>query len=177
MRIATDTGGTFTDCVFVHRGKPEVLKVPSQPAEPAAAIGKALDQVRARLQPEPVDVDLVCGTTVGTNALLERRGGRVLLITTSGFEDVLEIGRQARPKLYDLLFQKPDVLVPAERRIGARERITAEGRVITPLTPGEIRSLLGKARRIRPDAVAICFLFSFRNASHEAALARALRQA
>jgi N-methylhydantoinase A len=177
MRIATDTGGTFTDCVFVHRGKLEVLKVPSQPAEPAAAIGKALDQVRARLQPESAEVDLVCGTTVGTNALLERRGGRVLLITTSGFEDVLEIGRQARPKLYDLLFQKPDVLVPAERRIGARERITAEGRVITPLTPGEIRSLLGKARRIRPDAVAICFLFSFRNASHEAALARALRQA
>jgi N-methylhydantoinase A len=177
MRIATDTGGTFTDCVFVRHGKLEILKVPSQPSEPAAAIANALEQVRLRLEPGSPEVDLVCGTTVGTNALLERRGGRVLLVTTSGFEDVLEIGRQARPKLYDLLFEKPDVLVPVERRVGARERITAAGKVLKPLTSREIRSLLGKARRVRPDAIAICFLFSFRNASHEAALAKALRRA
>jgi len=177
MRIATDTGGTFTDCVFVQHGKLQILKVPSQPAEPAAALANALEDACARLATRPREVDLVCGTTVGTNALLERRGGRVVLITTSGFEDLLEIGRQARPKLYDLLFEKPDVLVPAERRIGARERITAEGKVLKPLRSPEIRSLVGRVRRARPDAAAICFLFSFRNAAHEAALARALRRA
>jgi N-methylhydantoinase A len=178
MRIASDTGGTFTDCVFVSNGKLEILKVPSQPKEPAAAIANALVQVRARLGPKsPPEIDLLCGTTVGTNALLERRGGRVLLITTSGFEDVLEIGRQARPRLYDLLFEKPAVLVPRERRIGARERIAADGRILKRFGAAEIRSLLGRARRARPDAVAICFLFSFRNSTHEAALGKALRRA
>ena len=178
MRIATDTGGTFTDCVFVYGGKLEILKVPSKPREPAAAIANALELVRARLGPKsPLEIDLVCGTTVGTNALLERRGGRVLLITTSGFEDVLEIGRQARPTLYDLLFEKPDVLVASERRIGARERIAADGRILKRLTSAEIRSLVARARRVRPDSVAICFLFSFRNSAHEVALAKALRRA
>jgi len=178
MRIATDTGGTFTDCVFVSNGKLEILKVPSQPKEPAAAIASALEQVRARLGPSsPPEIDLVCGTTVGTNALLERRGGRVLLITTSGFEDVLEIGRQARPRLYDLLFENPAVLVPGERRLGAAERIAADGRTLKRLTSAEIRSLLSRARRVRPEAVAVCFLFSFRNSSHEAALGKALRRA
>src|SRR5262249_52448503 len=138
----------------------------------------ALEQVRARLGlNSPPEIDLLCGTTVGTNALLERRGGRVLLITTAGFEDVLEIGRQARPKLYDLLFEKPAVLVPSARRIGAAERIASDGRVLKRLTSAEIRSLLSRARRARPDAVAICFLFSFRNSAHEAALGKALRRA
>src|ERR1700756_2259756 len=107
MRIAMDTGGTFTDCVFLNNGKLEILKVPSQPRNPAAAIGAALSGVRSNLDAtSPEKLDLLCGTTVGTNALLERRGGRVLLITTKGFEDVLEIGRQARARLYDLQFQK-----------------------------------------------------------------------
>jgi N-methylhydantoinase A len=176
MRIALDTGGTFTDCVFLRNGKIEILKVPSQPKNPAAAIAAALRQVRARLGAASEDLDLVCGTTVGTNALLERRGGRVLLITTAGFEDVLEIGRQARPKLYDLQFQKRQVLVPRELRIGARERLAADGSVLTKLTPTEIRALVQKVRRLRPDAIAICFLFSFRNGRHEAALAKSLRR-
>jgi N-methylhydantoinase A/acetone carboxylase, beta subunit len=119
----------------------------------------------------------MCGTTVGTNALLERRGGRVVLITTAGFEDVLEIGRQARPKLYDLLFQKPEVLVPGKCRVGARERVAADGSITTALTPSEIRRLLHKVKQARPDAVAVCFLFSFRNPRHEAALAKVLRRA
>jgi N-methylhydantoinase A len=178
MRIATDTGGTFTDCVFVRGGKLQVLKVPSQPKQPATSIANALAQVRAELAgAAPLTIDLICGTTVGTNALLERRGGRVMLITTVGFEDVLEIGRQARPKLYDLLYQKPEVLVPGSRRVGAHERIAADGSILTALTPGDIRRLLRKVQKIRPDAVAICFLFSFRNPRHEAALARALRRA
>jgi N-methylhydantoinase A len=179
MRIAMDTGGTFTDCVFLHRGQLKILKVPSQPKEPAAAIAKALLEAREILGVDVAiakDLDLVCGTTVGTNALLERRGGRVLLITTAGFEDVLEIGRQARPKLYDLQFQKAPALVPRDRRIGARERLAADGSVVTKLTPAEICSLVRIAKRIRPDAIAICFLFSFRNPRHEAVLAAAFRR-
>ncbi len=178
MRIAMDTGGTFTDCVFLANGKLEILKVPSQPKNPAAAIGAALSETRARLGAKSGDqLDLICGTTVGTNALLERCGGRVLLITTAGFEDVLEIGRQARPKLYDLQFRKALPLVPRENRIGAHERIAADGSELRNLSPAEIRSLVQKVRHASPDAVAICLLFSFRNPKHEALAAKALRQA
>jgi N-methylhydantoinase A len=178
MRVAIDTGGTFTDCIFLRDGKLDIVKVPSQPRNPAAAIASALQEVRARIGDRgPEHLDLVCGTTVGTNALLERRGGRVLLITTAGFEDVLEIGRQARPKLYDLQFQKSAVLVPREFRIGARERLAADGSIVTKLTKSEISALVRRVRRTQPDSVAVCFLFSFRNSAHEAKLARALRQA
>src|SRR5882724_194222 len=176
MRIALDTGGTFTDCVFLRDGKLEILKVPSQPKNPVAAITAALSRLRAMLGGKvEKELDLVCGTTVGTNALLERRGGKVLLITTEGFEDVLEIARQARPELYDLQFQKAPLLVPRERTIGARERLTADGSVLKKLTRAEIHSLVKKVRHARPNAVAICFLFCFRKPKHEALLARALR--
>src|SRR5438874_2146947 len=177
MRIAIDTGGTFTDCIFLRDGKLQIVKVPSQPENPVGAIAAALREVRALDSCVDKDLDLVCGTTVGTNALLERRGGRVLLITTAGFEDVLEIGRQARPKLYDLQFQKPPVLVARNLRIGARERLAADGSVVTALSASEIGLLMRRVRRAQPEAVAICFLFSFRNPAHEAKLARALRRA
>jgi N-methylhydantoinase A len=171
-----DTGGTFTDCVFLRHGRLEIVKVPSQPKNPAAAIGVALSMVRERLGTAvSEDLDLVCGTTVGTNALLERSGGRVLLITTAGFEDVLEIGRQARPSLYDLKFQKTPPLVPRERIIGAPERLAMDGSVLRNLSAAGIQSLVQSSRRTRPDAVAVCFLFSFRNAKHEALVAKALR--
>src|SRR2546428_14092412 len=109
MRIAMDTGGTFTDCVFLRDGKLEILKVPSQPKNPAAAITSALRDLRASLEKDEDaqgKLDLVCGTTVGTNALLERRGGKGLLITTVGFEGVLEIRRQASLKRYGVPLRK-----------------------------------------------------------------------
>src|SRR5262249_1779389 len=178
MRIATDTGGTFTDCVFLREGKLQILKVVSQPRQPAASVANALSEVVTSLGARaPLQLDLICGTTVGTNALLERRGGQIALITTERFEDVLEIGRQARAKLYDLLFQNPEGLVPVDRRIGAKERVAADGSTVTPLTPGEVRRLTRTLRLMRPDAVAICFLFSFRNPKHESLLARSLRRA
>ena len=177
MRVAIDTGGTFTDCIFLRNGKVQIVKVPSQPINPATAIASVLQEVRARLaNHRPENLDLLYGTTVGTNALLERRGGRVMLITTAGFEDVLEIGRQARPNLYDLQFQKVPVLVPRELRIGARERLAPDGSVVTKLTASEIRALVRRVRHAQPDSVAVCFLFSFRNSAHEAKLARALRR-
>jgi N-methylhydantoinase A len=188
MRIAIDTGGTFTDCVFVRDGKLEIVKVASRRGAPEEAIAQAVGMALLQLQPKHSAVargragshseqclDLVCGTTVGTNALLERRGGRVALVTTAGFEDVLEIGRQARPKLYDFFVEKPEPLVPVRARIGARERLSWDGSTVTPLTDAESHRVLRAVRREKPEAVAVCFLFCFRNPKHERKIATALR--
>jgi N-methylhydantoinase A len=185
MRIAIDTGGTFTDCVFLRNGKLEIIKVASRRGAPEEAIAQAVEQaLRQLVSPEAgvaaagrQDLDLVCGTTVGTNALLEGRHSPVALVTTAGFEDVLEIGRQARPSLYDFFVQKPAPLVPANARIGAKERLAWDGSVVEPLTATEVRRILRAVRRQRPRAVAVCFLFCFRNASHEKKIAAALRRA
>ena len=174
MRIAMDTGGTFTDCVYVLDGRLEILKVPSTPDNPARAIVNVLEKVMAA----PTDaLELTCGTTVGTNALLERRGGRVALVTTAGFEDVLEIGRQARPRLYDFFVDRPAPLVPSDRRIGLRERIGASGEVVTRTTPEEIRRVVKAILRSKAESVAVCLLFSFANPKHERGIAQALRAA
>src|ERR1700674_4577652 len=130
MRIAIDSGGTFTDCVFVRDGRLQIIKVASRPDSPAEAIAEAVQLSMAQTPHGETNLDLVCGTTVGTNALLERRGGRVALVTTAGFEDVLEIGRQARPRLYDLLVKKAEPLVPQARRFGLAERLDFEGSVL-----------------------------------------------
>src|SRR6202790_5148472 len=167
MRIALDSGGTFTDCVFVRDGKLQIIKVASRPDDPAQAIVKAVQQAVARASPGIETHDLVCGTTVGTNALLERSGGRVALVTTAGFEDVLEIGRQARAKLYDLFLQKAEPLAPSSRRFGVRERLAADGSVVQSLKAAEIRRLLRQIESVNPDSVALCLMFSFRNPLHE----------
>ena len=169
-----DTGGTFTDCVFVRKGRLEILKVPSTPENPAHAIIQALEKVIGAPEPE---LELTCGTTVGTNALLERRGGRVALVTTSGFEDVLEIGRQARPKLYDFFVDRPAPLVPADRRFGLLERIGSDGSLVRRPTKANIADVVRKVQRSLAESVAVCFLFSFTNSVHERAMAKALRSA
>jgi N-methylhydantoinase A len=174
MRIAMDTGGTFTDCVFVRDGRLEILKVPSTPDDPARAIMNAVSQVLAGPDPE---LELTCGTTVGTNALLERRGGRVALVTTSGFEDVLEIGRQARPKLYDFFMDRAAPLVPSERRFGLRERIGADGKVVRRPTREELVRVARQVAKSKAQSVAVCLLFSFSNAAHERLIASTLRNA
>jgi N-methylhydantoinase A len=130
MRVAFDTGGTFTDCVYVLDGKLEILKISSTPQKPSDAIAQALIRIRESCLDQAA-LELVCGTTVGTNALLQRKGGRVTLVTTAGFEDVLEIGRQARPQLYNLLFEKAEPLVPQARRLGLRERLDFNGRALS----------------------------------------------
>jgi N-methylhydantoinase A len=177
MRIAIDSGGTFTDCVFVRDGKLQIIKVASRPNAPAEAIVEAVQLASAHASSRGETHDLVSGTTVGTNALLERRGGRVALITTAGFEDVLEIGRQARATLYDLFLQKAEPLAPSSRRFGAKERLAADGSVVQVLTTSEIRRLLRQIKKIKPDSVALCLLFSFRNPLHEQRIASTLRSA
>jgi N-methylhydantoinase A len=174
MRVAMDTGGTFTDCVFVRRGRLEVLKVLSTPAHPAQAIRAALARIAAG---GPGVAELTCGTTVGTNALLERRGGPAALVTTAGFEDVLEIGRQARPRLYDFFVLRPEPLVPRGRRFGLRERVGAAGEVLLRPTAAELARVVRAVRRTRAPSVAVCLLFSFANPAHERAIARRLRRA
>jgi N-methylhydantoinase A len=177
MRIAIDTGGTFTDCIFIRRGRLQILKVPSTPRDPSQAIADAL----ARLLPEsrePLgELDLTCGTTVGTNALLERHGGRVGLVTTAGFEDVIAIGRQARPRLYDFFVEKAEPLVPRDRRFGLHERMDYAGRALMRPSRSDLARVVRQVARARPDAVAVCLLFSYANPAHERALARALRAA
>jgi N-methylhydantoinase A len=176
MRVAIDTGGTFTDCLFLHDGRIEILKLLSTPSNPAEAIANALAEIRARTsQDEWRELDLLCGTTVGTNAILERRGGRVALATTAGFEDVLEIGRQARPRLYDFFVERPEPLVPRERRIGMKERVGADGAVVARPSAAEISRTVKRVRATRADSAAVCFLFSFLRPEHERLVARRLR--
>ncbi|MBV9763098.1 MAG: hydantoinase/oxoprolinase family protein [Acidobacteriaceae bacterium] len=170
MQIAIDTGGTFTDCVYLSNGRLEVLKLPSTPANPAEAVLQAVSQISAG---EPAEVRH--GTTVATNALLERKGARAAFVTTTGFEDTLDIGRQARPKLYDLFFAKDPPLAPAELRFGIKERISSDGVVLQAIEEPDLRRLIESIRAQRPESIAISLLFAFANPIHERALAAALR--
>src|SRR5271155_1748700 len=129
LRIAIDTGGTFTDCVWMQDGELKTLKVFSTPDDPSRAIALALGKIGEAMGDSGFErpLTLLHGTTVGTNALLQRKGARVALITTAGFEDVIEIGRQARPKLYDLFFDRVEPLVSRELRFGVKERTDSKG--------------------------------------------------
>ncbi|MFQ5691206.1 MAG: hydantoinase/oxoprolinase family protein [Gemmatimonadota bacterium] len=201
--IGIDTGGTFTDFVLVEGGEVRVHKLSSTPDNPARAVRQGLAELVGGVEgaPTPSVPDIVHGSTVATNALLERRGARVTLITTAGFEDVLEIGRQARPAIYDLEVSRAPCLVPAERRLGVSERVGPDGEVLEPLRPGEVERILrrlapgvdsGEARSAVSDsaavppegeaagdagfeAVAICLLHSYADSVHERALAAEIR--
>ena len=120
--------------------------------------------------------EIVHGTTVATNALLERKGARTALITTSGFEDAIEIGRQARPQIYNLLVTRPAPLVPRELRLGIAERIGPDGSVITPLDPELVDDIATRVAEAAPESVAVCLLFSFANSAHEQQVARGLER-
>jgi N-methylhydantoinase A len=170
LRIAIDTGGTFTDCVWVEGGRRKTLKVFSTPDDPSRAIAEALQKIGAG-----AGLTLLHGTTVGTNALLQRKGARVALVTTAGFEDVIEIGRQARPQLYDFFFDRVPPLVPPELRFGVKERISAEGKVPESPTDVELTRLTKAVSNAQPEAIAISLLFSFANAENEARVAAALQ--
>jgi N-methylhydantoinase A len=169
LRIAIDTGGTFTDCVWVERGRIRMLKVFSTPADPSQAIAEALRKIGGEGART-----LLHGTTVGTNTLLQRKGARVALVTSAGFEDVIEIGRQARPRLYDFFFDRVEPLVPSDYRFGIKERVACDGEVLNALTPQELESLASRLRKKNPEAVAISLLFSFVNPKHERQVALAL---
>jgi N-methylhydantoinase A len=174
MRIGVDTGGTFTDCVILERGAVKILKVFSTPDDASRGI---LEGVRRLAQPFPPagSLDIIHGTTVGTNSLLERRGARVALVTTAGFEDLFEIGRQARPRLYDLEARHAPPLVPRDLRFGIEERTAASGKILQRPSAAAIARLARKLQRLKADSVALCFLFSYLNPENERVVAAALR--
>src|SRR5215468_1294138 len=173
--LGVDVGGTFTDFFLrdVLTGEARSHKIASTPDDPSRAILEGLDA----LVPAGALDFLAHGTTVGTNALIQRRGGRVALITTAGFKDLLEIGRQTRPKIYDLKADHPKPLVPRERRFEVAERIGPDGKVIRPLGDADVQRAIADVERSTAESVAVCFLFSFLNPTHEQRIARALRAA
>src|SRR5262252_473011 len=171
--LGVDVGGTFTDFFLcdVLTGQARFHKIASTPDDPARAILEGLNA----LLPRGALAFLAHGTTVGTNALIQRRGGRVALITTAGFKDLLEIGRQTRPKIYDLRADHPEPLVPRERRFEVHERVGPTGEVIRPLSEAEVKRAIADVAASKAESVAVCFLFSFVNPAHERRIERALR--
>jgi N-methylhydantoinase A len=162
LRIAIDTGGTFTDCVWFDRGRLRMLKVFSTPDDPSRAIVEAMGKIGCL-----DSLTLLHGTTVGTNTLLQRTGARVALVTTAGFEDVIEIGRQARPKLYDFFFDRIEPLVPADLRIGVDERTSCDGEILQRPSTRDLLDLKSKVLEKQPEAIAVSLLFSFANPKNE----------
>jgi N-methylhydantoinase A len=168
-RLGVDVGGTFTDLVFDDGDRLSIAKVPSTPADQARGVLAGIERLG-------IDVStlerFVHGTTVATNAVLERRGARTVLVTTEGFRDLLEIGRQNRPALYDLFADRPAPIVPRGLVVEAPERISAAGEIRRPLADA-----LGVAKAVRdldPEAVAVCLLFSFLSPGHERAIRESL---
>ncbi len=164
--VAVDTGGTFTDVVALVDGRVSVLKVPSTPDDPARAV---LDGVQ---QAVSGSFDLVHGSTVGTNTLLERTGARVALVTNRGFEDVIEIGRQNRPQLYAMVGHRHPPLVARDDRHGIRGRLGPDGTEEESLDPDELERL--PERLADADTVAVCLLHSYARTGHEEDVARML---
>ena len=172
IRIAIDSGGTFTDCVWLDGALLRILKVFSTPADPSQAIAGAVEKIA----PAGADVivSILHGTTVGTNTLLQRKGARVAFVTTRGFEDSIEIGRQNRPRLYDFFFEKDPPLAAREMRFGVNERVAADGKIFASRIVRSGSAGAAKWARPEPQAIALSLLFSFANPQNERAVMRAL---
>ena len=178
--IGVDVGGTFTDFFAFDdaTGRVVLHKVSSTPANPARAIIDGLGDLSRR---HGVDLAAMTrlshGTTIATNALIQRRGGKVALVVTEGFRDLIEIGRQIRPRVFDLQADHPAPLVPRELRFEAHERVTADGTPLKPLSPAAVERIVAEIGAAKPDACAVCFLFSFVNPAHERQVRDALAAA
>jgi N-methylhydantoinase A len=170
LRIAIDTGGTFTDCVCLQDGELRVVKIFSTPADPSEAVLAGVRQLGG-----DGDLELRHGTTVGTNTMLERTGAQVAFVTTAGFEDTIAIGRQARQKLYDWFAPAPVCLVSRELRFGVPERVSAEGKVLRVPTEEELAALVDAVRASGAESAAISLLFSFARPGTEQRVEQALR--
>ena len=172
IEIAIDVGGTFTDVVATVEGRlAQVTKVPSTPGHLVKGVLNGVESILARMDGSGSQVQrFVHGTTIGTNAVLERRGARIAILTTEGFEDVLELGRLRRSALYDLFAdaETPVFLAPRRRRYGVPERIDARGRVVRELDEAALRDIVANAIEVeKADAFAVCYLFSFLDDRHE----------
>jgi N-methylhydantoinase A len=179
MRIGIDVGGTFTDFVLLDdaTGNTSTYKCLTTPRDPSDAIEQGLHALQqqvpgciGRLQ------EVIHGTTLIINAIIERKGARTGLITTRGFRDVLELGREIRYAVYDAFAQMPEPLVPRERRLEVNERLRADGSVLTPLDAAQARATVRELKQHGVESVAVCLLNSFENPAHELALKRILAE-
>jgi N-methylhydantoinase A len=171
--IGIDTGGTFTDCVYRSGGKLEVLKLRSTPEDPGRAILEAIATIASQTGADQLEIRH--GTTVATNALLERKGARVAFVSTEGFEDTLAIGRQARPDLYDWNTRRPEPLALRELCFGVKERIGPDGTVVCALDKKSLGDLSKKIKASGAESIAVSLLFSFANSENERTVAGALQ--
>jgi len=171
VQIGVDIGGTFTDIVALDaRGRLTLAKVPSTPKDLLDGIAAATTTVLAHAGAKPADVErFIHGTTIATNAVLEQKGAVTAVLTTEGFEDVLELGRMKRSRMYDLAMdpEVPTFLAPRRRRVGIRERLDAKGRVLVALNEDDVRAAVARLRAQGVQAIAVCYLFSFVNPAHE----------
>jgi N-methylhydantoinase A len=175
LLLGVDVGGTFTDAVLAAGGRLITAKSPTTPEDQSEGVLNAVRAVLEKAGAQPADVEgFSHGTTVATNALLESRGARTALVTTAGFEDIVELGRQARADLYRLCAAHPAPLVPPERRVGADERMGPDG----PLRElAGVEELVERVKGLEPEAVAVCLLHAYRHPQHEQAIGDALAAA
>ncbi len=177
MLLGVDVGGTFTDAVLIDGERIHAAKSPTTPKDQSLGVAAVIEAVLATSGAAAGDIEhFAHGMTVGTNALLEQTGARTALVATDGFTDLLEIARQDRPSLYRPCEDRPSPLSPSDLRVGVKERIGPAGTVLA-LDRDEIARVVAELGRLEPESVAICLLFSFLDASHERALAEAVREA
>ncbi len=168
--VGVDTGGTFTDFVVFKDGRWQTFKIPSTPSDPSQAVLEGLKKISGE------DLLVLHGSTVATNALLERKGAKTAFITNEGFEDIIEIGRQARDKLYDLHYRKPKPLVDRIARLGLKCRLDHRGEVIEDLREEDLKGLAESLKNLGVEAVAVCFLHSYANPIHEKKVGEFIRK-
>jgi N-methylhydantoinase A len=174
--LGVDVGGTFTDAVLISNGEAFTAKVPTTPADQSEGVMAAIELALENAGLETAAVSRFAhGMTVGTNALLTENGARTALLATEGFTDVIEIGRQARPELYNPCRSAPSPLVPGSLRFGVRERMTPDG-VLTPLDPESLASAVARIEAVGVEAVAVSLLHSYADSSHERRVAAALAE-
>ena len=170
VSLGIDIGGTFTDIVAAGPTATHILKVPTTRDDPSRAVIGAIAELGRRFAIRPADIGAFThGTTIATNAVIERKGARVGLVATEGFRDILELGRQIRRQMYELRLEPetPGWLAPGARRVEVRERVGAEGRVLVPIDAASLAAAIDKLRSQRVEAVAVALLFSFLAPEHE----------
>jgi N-methylhydantoinase A len=178
VRVAVDIGGTFTDLALldsqgvIHQGK-----ISSTPDDPSRAVVEGVELLLSELKVNPLEVaEVLHGTTVGSNTILQRTGAKTGLITTRGFKDVLEIGRIRMPDMFDLTWDKPKPLVPRRHRLEVDERMAADGSVIRPLNEQELIDAVAQLKKDGIQSIALCFINSYRNAAHEEAAEKIIKK-
>ena len=178
-RVAVDIGGTFTDSVLVDSNNTILAsaKTPTTPSNPTLGALAGVEHLLADQHLHMSQISgFIHGTTLATNALIERRGAKVASITTAGFRDILEIGYERRYSQYDINIDKPDLIVSRQHSFTISERIDAHGKVLTPLDLTAIDSLVTELQSANIEAVAICFLHAYANPAHERQLRSELQQ-